>query len=101
MDRRKRYHSFKKQAAKQRRTLYMFLLCAMIFVSCIFNLATADSGIDSVNVIVDSGDTLWDICEDYAPDNMDLRDFIEKVKYVNKLTTSNLSIGTELVIPLR
>ena len=61
----------------------------------------ADNGIESVTVIVDSGDTLWDICSIYVPENMDIRDFIAKVKYVNKLPSSNLEIGTELVIPVR
>lgn len=101
MTRKRRYYSYKEQAKNQRRTLYMFLLCAFIFVSSLSGWVLADSGVDSVTVIVDSGDTLWEICEPYAPENMDIRDFIAKVKYVNKLPSSNLEIGTELVIPLR
>ena len=97
----RRYYSFKQQAKHQRRSLYMLILCIAIFFSITSGWAIADNGIDSVTVIVDSGDTLWEICSPYTPENMDIRDFIEKVKYVNKLTSSNLEIGTELVIPVR
>lgn len=101
MTRKRRYYSFKQQAKNQRQKLYMFLLCAFIFITSLSGWVMADSGIDNVTVIVDSGDTLWDICREYVPEKMDIRDFIEKVKYVNKLSSSNLEIGTELVIPVR
>ncbi len=101
MTRKRRYYSFKQQAKNQRQKLYMFLLCAFIFITSLSGWVMADSGIDNVTVIVDSGDTLWDICYEYVPEKMDIRDFIEKVKYVNKLSSSNLEIGTELVIPVR
>lgn len=97
----RRYYSFKEQAKNQRRSLYMLILCAAIFLSIISGWAIADNGIDNVKVIVDSGDTLWEICAPYAPENMDIRDFIEKVKYLNDLKSSNLEIGTELLIPVR
>jgi len=101
MTRKRRYYSYKEQAKNQRRSLYMFLLCTFIFVGSLSGWVLADNGIESVTVIVDSGDTLWDICSIYVPENMDIRDFIAKVKYVNKLPSSNLEIGTELVIPVR
>ena len=101
MTKKRRYYSYKEQAKNQRRSLYMFLLCTIIFIGSLSGWVLADNGVDNVTVIVDSGDTLWDICAPYVPDNMDIRDFIAKVKYVNKLPSSNLEIGTELVIPIR
>ena len=97
----KRRISFREKAKKQRRSLYMAVVAAALFFSILSSWVLADNGIDSVTVTVDSGDTLWAVCSRYLPENTDIRDFIEKVKYINKLKSSNLSIGTELVIPTR
>ena len=101
MTKKRNSNFYKEQAKNQIRMLYMLILSLMVFVVGISGFVTADSGVDNVNVIVDTGDTLWDICSEFVPEDMDIRTFIEKVKYVNKLTSSNLSIGTELIIPIR
>ncbi|MBQ3226120.1 MAG: LysM peptidoglycan-binding domain-containing protein, partial [Clostridia bacterium] len=51
-------------------------------------------------VTVASGDTLRNLCSPYKPSNMDIRDFIEKVRYENKLPNSELVVGQEIVISL-
>ncbi len=91
--------SYAKKAKQQRMRLYTILTAvALLFVCSVGTLA--DSGIHEVTIIADTGDTLWSLCEPYKPEGMDLRLFIDKVQYLNKLESSCLSIGQEIVIPL-
>ena len=48
--------------------------------------------------VVQSGDTLWDIAEEYAPNSMDVRDYIADVRKCNSLDT--LSIYPDMVLEL-
>lgn len=60
----------------------------------------ADTGVHEIVVTADTGDTLWSLCKQYKPEDMDLRLFIDKVMYENDLKNSCLMIGQEIVIPL-
>lgn len=101
MKRRYKKNQFREKAKKQRRTLAVALIFSFLVLGGLSAFVLADDGVDKVTVTADSGDTLWDICEQYKPDNMDLRDFIAKVKYKNHIRDSALSIGQEIIIPLR
>ncbi|MBE7036062.1 MAG: LysM peptidoglycan-binding domain-containing protein [Ruminococcaceae bacterium] len=91
--------SYARKAKLQRTRLYTILIVIFLLFAC--SLATlADDGSSRVTVIADSGDTLWSICEQYKPEDTDLRLYIDKVKYLNKLKSSALSIGQEIVLPL-
>ncbi len=99
MTKRRRRISYQAKAKRQRMKLYTLL--AIVFLLFAASLGTlADNGIHEVTVTADSGDTLWTLCEPYKPEKMDLRLFIEKVKYENNLNSSALSIGQEIVMPL-
>ncbi len=99
MMRNKRRISYARKAKQQRMHLYIILAVIGILFTC--SLAPlADNGIHEVTVIADTGDTLWSICQEYKPEDMDLRLFIDKVMYENGLDNSCLEIGQELVIPL-
>ncbi len=97
--RKKRTVSYARRAREQRMKLYILAaVAALIFA---FSLAPlADNGVHEVTLTADSGDTLWTLCEPYKPDGMDLRLFIDKVQYLNKLPSAGLSVGQEIVIPL-
>lgn len=99
MTRKTRRISYAKRAKNQRMKLYV--LATVIFILFTCSLAPlADNGIHEIRVIADRGDTLWSICEAHKPEDMDLRLFIDKVKYINELESSALSIGQEIIIPL-
>ena len=99
MTRNRRRVSYAQKAKQQRMNLYIVLLViGILFTASLGTLA--DNGVHKITVIADSGDTLWSLCEEYKPDNMDLRLFIDKVMYINDLDSSCLSIGQEIVIPL-
>lgn len=91
--------SYAQRARQQRARFYTLITVIAILFTC--SVATlADDGSHQVTVIADSGDTLWSICEEYKPEDMDLRLFIDKVKYTNRIKSSALTIGQEIVIPL-
>ncbi len=92
--------SYREKARRQRRTL-LIMVMAMIIAFSLGVFAVADDGIDFVTVTVSSGDTLWNLCAPYKPERMDLRDFIEKVKYENNMESSEIFMGQELMIPVR
>ena len=48
--------------------------------------------------IVQAGDTLWDIAEEYCPNNMDLRDYYLNIKEDNGLET--LVIHPDMVLEI-
>ncbi|MFC0214709.1 LysM peptidoglycan-binding domain-containing protein [Paenibacillus chartarius] len=50
-------------------------------------------------VIVEQGDTLWDIAQEHAPKGMDVRSYIERIKRVNQLNGSSLKVGQQLLLP--
>lgn len=85
----------------QRHSLFILVMAAFFIFGGLGLFAIADDGVDFVTVTVSSGDTLWELCEPYKPERMDLRDFIAKVKYKNKLKSSELTLGQQITIPLR
>lgn len=42
-----------------------------------------------------AGDTLWSICKEYKPANMDLREYIDQVQKYNNISC-NLQIGQSI-----
>jgi Tfp pilus assembly protein FimV len=49
-------------------------------------------------VMVGSGDTLWDIAADAAPDG-DVRAMIDRIERLNALDTGMVSAGQKLLVP--
>ena len=86
---------------RQRRSLFILVLAMFLVFGGLGLFAIADDGIDSVTVTVASGDTLWELCEPYKPERMDLRDFIAKVKYENNFKNSELTPGQQIISPLQ
>lgn len=51
--------------------------------------------------IVQPGDTLWQIARAYAPEHMDIRNFIYRLERINGLKGGIIHPGQQLVIPGR
>ena len=49
---------------------------------------------------VQSGDTLWDLASDVTGPGEDIREVVEVIRHINGLTSSNLTPGQILMIPV-
>lgn len=79
---------------------------SMLVVLGAFLTSTAQAGegpartSTTVDVTVVSGETLWGIAEDHAPDR-DPRDVVAEIVELNNLTSSVLQAGQSLSVPVR
>ena len=48
--------------------------------------------------LVNSGETLWSICQEYCPDKMDIQEYIYLVKKENNMVTSMIHEGDTLTL---
>lgn len=47
--------------------------------------------------LVEPGETLWEIAEEYCPENMDICEYLYEIEQLNDIT-SELSIGQEITL---
>ena len=78
--------------------LIVFILLILINTS----FSHTETTYKTISVI--SGDSLWSIAKYEKENNIyfenrDIRYIVDEIKYINNLTTSNLSIGDQLNIP--
>ncbi|EOR21566.1 LysM peptidoglycan-binding domain-containing protein [Cytobacillus oceanisediminis] len=71
--------------------------CIMIVV----NTGESDSS-DYMSVTVKNGETVWELSNEYAGSyNMTKKQFIKWVEENNNISASNITVGKELLIPVR
>lgn len=87
------------KARRERRTVCIFVAIIIILSAYLSIGAIAENTEKYTVVVVDAGDTLWQLCEENKPDNVDLRNYMYKVKYVNNMKSSALNIGQEIIFP--
>ena len=82
--------------------LLAFVLGAMLSGGFTYMTVSASPEIYEKQVItVHTGDTLWDIAAEWSGKEEDIREVIMRIQKENKLTGSDLSVGQQLVIPVR
>ena len=64
----------------------------IIIIFGIINLTLSSTNkpiiIDYDRYVVKSGDTLWNIAENYCPDDMDIREYIYEIKEINNISSN-------------
>lgn len=87
---------------KNRKRFYLFVIMVTIIVSSAALAATAQ-GADTcdsyISVVVEPGDTLWDLASEYKSAG-DLRQYIREVEKINHLTDSTIYEGDILKMPV-
>ena len=67
-----------------------------------WDLSTADADPAPQPVVertVHEGDTLWDYAREITPVGGDVRDSVEELKALNKMSTSELTTGEQILLP--
>ncbi len=80
--------------------LLVLAATAMIFSGAPSALADWVGGPQYVSVTVQPGDTLWGYARTYAPDGVDPRDYVLQVQQANDLSTTRVTAGTQLDLPV-
>ena len=87
----------------RRRVAMSIIAICMIMVS-IFAVsavsADADKAQSTCTITVCSGDTLWDIARSINTASMDVRNIVDDIIRLNKMTSSEIRIGTRLIVPV-
>ena len=60
---------------------------------------TASANVSRAVISVQSGDTLWDIAEEHPVSHLSTSDTVALIRSWNGLTSSELSIGMDLLVP--
>lgn len=83
-----------------RRTIFIGTVSA-ILIALLSSFTTRQAKeYDTVTVTIESGDTLWIIAEQYAPNDVDIRDYIHMMYQLNDGLTANIHAGDCLAVPM-
>ncbi|MBQ8043361.1 MAG: LysM peptidoglycan-binding domain-containing protein [Clostridia bacterium] len=81
------------------RNMIAGILLIVVVVIAIRLSNKEEKGYELTNYIVRTGDTLWSIAEKYAPDDMDIREYIYFIEEDNSI--ENKSIYPEMELKIR
>ena len=86
---------------KLRFTLFCTVcIAAAVSLFSMFSTATASKYRDTFTLTVSTGDTLWDIAVENNPKKKDVREVVDDIVRLNHMTSSSLSAGDEIIIPV-
>ena len=86
-----------------------YTISAIMFIMIIFTVIMSTSLKTNANentknkkiytsISIKSGDTLWDIANEYKPDDMSSKDYIKEIKEINSLSSDSIHTGNYLMI---
>lgn len=84
-----------------KRIIEVICIIAFIVMCCslVVKSVTPDRHeFEEVTYTVESGDCLWYIANDYCPDDMDKREYIQLIRERNGLTSSIIYPGQNLIV---
>lgn len=80
------------------RNMLAGILLIVVVVIAIRLSNKEEKGYELTNYIVRTGDTLWSIAEKYAPDDMDIREYIYFIEEDNSIESKTIYPEMELKI---
>lgn len=76
--------------------LSVAFLCLTGFMTVLTN---ASKIVSYQEFVVSTGDSLWSIALDHKPHHMDTREYVERIKQLNVMETSDIQTGQVLSLP--
>lgn len=90
--------------SKFRFTLFLTVAILMVFslTGTIFGATDSESLTKPTysEITVQSGDTLWNLADEFGPDNKDLREVIFEICKINNITADSIYPGQMIRIPV-
>ena len=82
--------------------LVIAILCIFTIIGSLTERNTASScSMDQYSqIVIESGDTLWDIALEYGSDDMDIRQVVYEICNLNKISADQLEAGQKIIIPI-
>jgi len=80
----------------------IMMLVVSFSVSALFTPAQARSEEEQkyIEVLVESGDTLWDLAKTYGNEGMDIRQIVYDICSINNIKAADLRAGQTILIPV-
>lgn len=93
-------YSYKWSAKNFFINMLMLFFVATVCLFCVTSGAGAHQNRNLQKITVNSGDTLWEIAQQIAP-NTDPRQTVSEIKFLNNLEKSEVYLGQELLVEIR
>lgn len=79
-------------------TILFMLICTVAVKA--FESSDRDNNIEKEMVIIQAGDTLWQLATQYKPEKWDTRAFIQVIQEANNMKNSVIHAGEVVAIPI-
>ena len=85
----------------------VFMVSVLLIVSMAVGLligsfnASGSTKYSYETITIQSGDTLWSIAEEYAPEGQDIRDYIYEICDKNDIKAGDIVQGQDIMIPVQ
>lgn len=93
----------KRYVLKNKRRFMITVAVLLSIISSVFLLATSKtqgySEVTYKEVVISSGDTLWDIAAETYGNNSDIRKKVSVIRKANNMTDSEIFAGQVLLLP--
>lgn len=80
--------------------LMIILLTTAVNFALGLNTAASSTVQEYTDVVIKSGDTLWNIAQTYMPDNMDTRKAVYQLCSLNNISADELYAGMTIQVPV-
>lgn len=96
----------KKYRIKSRIRFTLFMTIAILMIISITGTLIGANQAESLTkpvyseIIVQSGDTLWNLAEQFGPDGKDLREVVYEICRINDISADSIYPGQAILIPV-
>ncbi|MDD3168594.1 MAG: LysM peptidoglycan-binding domain-containing protein [Eubacteriales bacterium] len=96
----------KKYRIKSKFRFTLFLTIAMVALISITGTMIGANQAESLTkptyseIIIQSGDTLWNLAQEFGPDDKDVRQIVYEICKLNDISADSIYPGQEILIPV-